>query len=158
MTASGAPAAGLAQQLQENLQAQQQCAQELLGLLQAEREALIHSDVARLESVTRDKSEAANVLQRLGNSLTQLRNAARAPSMDGWLASLRNGLPALWSELLALAAKCQAANQDNAVLLGTREAQLKQTLRAFRPAGAPEIYGRSGYAALGIAPRQLGSA
>jgi flagellar biosynthesis/type III secretory pathway chaperone len=158
MTAGPHPPAGLAQQVQANLQAQHGCAQQLLDILREEREALMRSDVARLETLTRNKSDAAGVLHRLGIQLSQLRSAARAPTVDGWLAGLRSGLPALWTELLTLAGKCQAANQDNAMLLGTREAQLKQTLRAFRPAGTPELYGRSGYAPLGIASRRFGSA
>src|SRR3546814_12639449 len=83
---------------------------------------------------------------------------ARAPAFDSWFVTLRNGRPALWDELLELAGRCRAANQDNAMLLSTREAQLKQTLRAFRPAGSPELYGRSGYSPLGIGARQFGAA
>lgn len=150
--------AGLAQQLQANLQAQRECAQQLLGVLQEEREALMRADVARLEALTQTKAGAAGLLQKLGATLQQLRGAARAPALPAWFAALRGGLPALWDELLRLAAQCQAANMDNAVLLAAREAQLKQTLRAFRPAGSPELYGRSGYAPLGLAARHFGSA
>ncbi|NGY04399.1 flagella synthesis protein FlgN [Solimonas terrae] len=156
MTALAHP--DIAQQLQANLQAQRDCAKKLLGIMQEERQALMASDVARLETITQSKSEAAGLLQTLGNTLLQLRKAAHAGSLDGWFVSLRNGLPALWDELLELAGKCRAANQDNAVLLGSREAQLKQTLRAFRPAGTPELYGRSGYAPLGLSARQFGAA
>lgn len=145
-------------QLQTNLQAQRDCAQKLLGIMQEERQALLASDVERLEAITRSKSEAASLLQTLGAALLQLRRGARAPGFDTWFVSLRNGLPALWDELLELAGRCRAANHDNAVLLGSREAQLKQTLRAFRPAGTPELYGRSGYAPLGLGARQFGSA
>lgn len=156
MTALATPE--IAQQLQANLQAQRDCAQKLLGLMQEERQALMASDVARLEILTQTKSEAATLLQQLGAALLQLRKAARAPSFDTWFVSLRNGLPALWDELLELAGRCRAANQDNAVLLGTREAQLKQTLRVLRPVGSPELYGRSGYAPLGLSARQFGAA
>lgn len=149
---------GTVAQLQANLQAQRDCAQELLALLQAEREALLAADVTRLETLTPTKADAAQRLQALGASLLQLRRSARAPGFDGWFATLRSGLPALWSELLELAARCERANRDNAMLLGAREAQLKQTLRAFRPAGTPELYGRSGYAPLGLAARQFGAA
>lgn len=156
MTALATPE--IAQQLQANLQAQRDCAQKLLGLMQEERQALMASDVARLETLTLTKSEAANLLQQLGASLLQLRKSARAPSFDSWFVSLRNGLPALWDELLELAGRCRAANQDNAVLLSTRESQLKQTLRALRPLGSPELYGRSGYAPLSLSARQFGAA
>ncbi|WP_028006967.1 flagella synthesis protein FlgN [Solimonas flava] len=146
----------LAQQLRGNLEAQRDCAQRLLGLLQEERTALIASDVERLETITRTKAEAAGLMQTLGQALQQLRGAA---SIERLLASLREHAPAaLWRELLGLAAQCQRANDDNAVLLGTREAQLKQTLRAFRPPESPELYGRSGYAALGLPARDFGSA
>ncbi|HEY9545299.1 MAG TPA: flagellar protein FlgN [Solimonas sp.] len=156
MTALAPP--DIAQQLQANLQAQRDCAQKLLGLMQEERRALMASDVERLETLTQTKSEAATLLQQLGAALLQLRMTARAPSFDSWFVTLRNGLPALWDELLELAGRCRAANQDNAMLLSTREAQLKQTLRAFRPAGSPELYGRSGYSPLGIGARQFGAA
>ena len=153
------PVASLETQLQANLQAQRECAQQLLALLREERTALMSSDVVRLETVTQTKAEAAARLQQLGDVLLGLRRAARVADVDALLAQLRlASLSALWKELLDLAAQCQRANQDNAVLLGTREAQLKQTLRAFRPAGAPELYGRSGYAALGLPARDFGSA
>ncbi|WP_028081898.1 flagella synthesis protein FlgN [Solimonas soli] len=149
----------LATQLQGNLQAQRDCAQQLLDILQAERAALTATDVERLEALTRSKAEAAGLLQKLGATLVQLRGAARMPDFNSWFAQLRlPSLAALWQELLALAEQCQRANLDNAVLLSTREAQLKQTLRAFRPAGAPELYGRSGYAPLDLPPRHFGSA
>lgn len=156
MTALAAP--DIAQQLQSNLQAQRDCAKQLLNLMQEERQALMASDVERLETLTKTKSEAATLLQQLGVTLLQLRKAARAPAFDSWFVSLRNGLPALWDELLELAGRCRAANQDNAMLLSAREAQLKQTLRAFRPVGTPELYGRSGYAPIGISARQFGVA
>lgn len=151
--------ANLATQLQGNLQAQRDCAKQLLGILQEERAALTATDVERLEAVTQRKAEAASLMQKLGAALAQLRGAARAPDMGQWLTQLRvPGLAALWQELLQLADQCQRANQDNAVLLGTREAQLKQTLRAFRPAGAPELYGRSGYTPLDLPARHFGAA
>ncbi|MGH8443879.1 MAG: flagella synthesis protein FlgN [Solimonas sp.] len=151
--------ATLAQQVQGNLQGQRDCAQQLLGILQDERAALMTSDVSRLEQLTQTKAEAAGVLQKLGTTLQQLRSAARVPNVDALFATLRAApLTALWGELLGLAEQCQRANQDNAVLLSAREAQLKQTLRAYRPAGAPELYGRGGYAPLGLPARNFGAA
>src|SRR3546814_4475588 len=100
MTALAPP--DIAQQLQANLQAQRDCAQKLLGLMQEERRALMASDVERLETLTQTKSEAATLLQQLGAALLQLRMTARAPSFDSWFVTLRNGLPALWDELLEL--------------------------------------------------------
>src|SRR3546814_1678115 len=88
MTALAPP--DIAQQLQANLQAQRDCAQKLLGLMQEERRALMASDVERLETLTQTKSEAATLLQQLGAALLQLRMTARAPSFDSWFVNLRS--------------------------------------------------------------------
>lgn len=144
----------LSEQFQQNLQAQHDCAEQLLGVLGEEHQALMASDVDQLERVTRIKSDAATRLQQLGATMNRLRGNQN-------LDTLLDAMPAparLWKQLRGLAARCQAANKDNAVLLAARESQLRQTLRALRPADTPELYGRGGHAGLGLTARRFGAA
>lgn len=143
--------------LQDNLQAQLDCARQLLGVLGEERGALIGSDVERLEHLTQTKAQAAGLLQNLGRTLLQLRGNLRV-GLDTWIAQIRPALLTQWQELLQLAEQCRRANDDNAMLLATREAQLRNTLRALRPAGTAEVYGRRGSFNLGLPGRSFGAA
>lgn len=153
---SGLQMPSLSQQLHDNLQAQHDCATELLSVLKDEHSALLAADVAKLEHVTRIKADAAGRLAQLGSTLNRLRGKQ---NLDTLLAGLPVSAPSrLWQQLRGLAGDCQRANQDNAVLLAARESQLRQTLRALRPADTPEIYGRGGRSGLGLAARRFGAA
>ena len=144
----------LSEQLHDNLQAQQQCAEQLLLVLKDEHNALLASDVAQLERVTQAKGEAASRLQQLGATMNRLRGNQ---NFDALLAAMP--APArVWKQLRGLAVQCQSANKDNAMLLASRETQLRQTLRALRPADSPELYGRAGRAGLGLTARRFGAA
>ncbi len=146
----------LGQQLQANLQAQHDCATLLLDVLREEHNALLGSDVERLERITQAKASAAGTLQQLGATMNRLRGGHE---LEALLARLPTGaVGALWRGLRQLAGQCQDANQSNALLLAARESQLRQTLRALRPADAPELYGRAGRPGLGLAGRRFGAA
>lgn len=147
----------LESQLQTNLQSQLDCTRQLLDVLGQERSALIGSDVERLEQLTRHKAEAAGLLQTLGRSLLQLRGNLRQ-GLDSWIASLRPALLSQWQELLQLAEQARRANDDNAMLLASRQAQLRNTLRAIRPQGSTEVYGRRGHFDMGLPGRSFGAA
>ncbi|SEQ19308.1 Flagellar biosynthesis/type III secretory pathway chaperone [Solimonas aquatica] len=149
--------ASLEDRLQQNLQAQLDCTRQLAELLSQERGALVGSDVERLEQLTQAKAEAAGQLQNLHRGLLQLRGNSRQ-ALDLWLGGLRAALLAQWRQLIELAEQCRRANDDNAQLLASREAQLRNTLRVLRPAGSAEVYGRRGSFDLGLPGRSFGSA
>src|SRR3546814_17058768 len=95
MTALAPP--DIAQQLQANLQAQRDCAQKLLGLMQEERRALMASDVERLATITQTKSDAATLLQPLGSAPLQLTTTVRPPSFYILFVTIQPGPRVTWA-------------------------------------------------------------
>jgi flagellar biosynthesis/type III secretory pathway chaperone len=141
-----------------NLSAQLACAENLAALLGRERSALLASDVAALETLTRDKDRHATELGRLGTALESMRAMARQPSILSLLQQLGVS-DDTWSRLSELAARCLQANRDNAALLGARQQQIRSALQLLQPAGAQQqVYGRAGAAPIDFGRRSFGAA
>lgn len=153
--------AQLAQHVTENLEAHHACAQRLATALQEERGALLANDIAALQRVTAAKAAASEQLEVLGITLERLRSNAGADSIDALMArsDASGRFRARWTDVIALARDCAAANRDNAALLDARSGQLRAALRMIGGAtGADQTYGREGGTAPGFAPRTFGSA
>jgi flagellar biosynthesis/type III secretory pathway chaperone len=149
-----------AQGLQQNLDAQHDCALQLLGLLDSERNALLANDVSSLETLTLAKGQAAERMASLGQRLERLRMDSGAAGIDALIAS--DGSDAArdrWAALTTLADQCLRANQANAALLASRQQQIRAALRVLQPASASQaVYGRGGHTGYHDGPRLLGQA
>lgn len=55
-------------------------------------------------------------------------------------ASLRSS----WQQLLELTGRCRNANQANGLIVGIRQAQIRQLLGVLRGTGGAQTYGRTG--------------
>jgi flagellar biosynthesis/type III secretory pathway chaperone len=146
--------------LQQNLDAQHDCAQQLLGLLGSERNALLANDVAALEDVTASKAQAADRMAGLGHSLERLRSGSAAASVDALIAHAgAEAARERWNALATLAEQCLQANQANAALLSSRQQQIRAALRVLQPAtNNDQTYGRGGHTGFHDGPRLLGQA
>jgi flagellar biosynthesis/type III secretory pathway chaperone len=146
--------------LQQNLDAQHDCALQLLGLLDRERHALLANDVTGLETVTAAKGEAAERMADLGQRLERLRRDCGATAVEVLVA--RDGSNAArdrWAALTTLADQCLRANQANAALLASRQQQIRAALGVLQPASAGQaVYGRGGHTGYHDGPRLLGQA
>lgn len=145
-------------EIDANLDAQLACAGTLEALLGRERDALVASDVASLETLTREKDHHADRLRQLGGTLEALRSAAGDASVSALLERL--GVAAdRWQRLGELAARCLQANRDNAALLTARQRQIRSALQLLQPAGArQQVYGRAGTSAFDFGTRSFGAA
>ena len=126
--------------------AQIDCATRLVGVLEAERVALVAGEVEALEAACSAKALAASQLQQLGERFAAKVGADRPSAEVEALLSREDGGDALvgrWRELGALAARCREANQANGVLLEAREKQVRAALAALQPE-PPAVYGRRG--------------
>lgn len=122
--------------LQENLNRHCDSLQLLIDLLQQEHEALQVEDAELLERITQSKAQAATHLNALARELPPVASVARSE-------------PALWAKLQSLAAQCQQANRNNALLLDLRTRAVRGRLDVLRSAYNPNaqqstVYGRSG--------------
>lgn len=130
--------------VRENLRQHVDSLQLLLELLQQEQAALPGEDVSALERITQSKAAAAEHLHELGRELLPLQATAMAATQE-------------WAEVQSLAARCQAANAENASLLDIRARTVRTRLQILRGGQGPSLYDRSG-ASSALGSRRLGLA
>lgn len=128
------------------IDAQIACAAQLVEVLDAERAALLDSDVDGLEQACSAKATAAARLQQLGERLaTKIGRDRKRAEVEAILLR-EDGGPALvdrWQELGRYAELCRDANHANGALLEAREKQVRGALAALQPE-PPAVYGRRG--------------
>lgn len=103
----------------------------LIGLLEAERDALARGDAEALPTLIRDKTEHIAALSHFsaqrGRILEAAGVAVGAPEIRGFLASSQGALDA-WEKLLAAARKAAGLNAANGFLTSTRLTSVSRAL------------------------------
>lgn len=133
--------------LPEVIDAQIECANRLITVLDEEHAALTGRSIEALEAACDAKAAAAQTLQRLGDRLQILAGPRRSGAeFEAWLARHPGGqaLIGSWRRLAGLAQTLADRNRRNGTLLDVREQQVRGALLALAPE-PPSTYGRSGY-------------
>lgn len=133
------------------LEEQIRCAEQMLGTLSRENEALVAGDAARLNAAGAEKARLVEALEALE---TERRSLAAAIE-TGFRNEAGDGTQ--WHTLLELVAACKRANQRNGALVRARGEQVRAALGIIRGAEA-SLYDGSGAAASNRGARTLGTA
>lgn len=133
-------------------------------LLRTEQAALAARDIEALLQIAPSKSEHIGALNELARRRANYLNgqsfAADRNGMAQWL--LVHGgsdsavLSATWHRLLETAARAQALNRENGVLIETRLQHNQRLLSALASGAQPSLYGPDGQTRMGGPGRDLG--
>lgn len=139
------------QGLSSILSEQIRCAEEMLGTLSRENEALVAGDTERLNAASAEKARLVETLEALETERRTLAAAIettfRQEAADG----------GQWQTLLELVAACKRANQRNGALVRARGEQVRAALSIVRGAES-SLYDDRGAAAASRGARTLGTA
>jgi flagella synthesis protein FlgN len=133
-------------------------------LLRTEQAALAERDIDALLQIGPSKAERIAALNDLARRRTAyLTGQSFSPDRDGmarWLlgqgGSDAGALSAAWQRLLDTAARAQALNRENGVLIETRLQHNQQLLSALASGAQPSLYGPDGQTRMGGTGRNLG--
>jgi flagella synthesis protein FlgN len=147
-----------------DLQAEAAAFDDFLELLRIEQAALAARDIEALLQIGPSKSERIGALNELARRraayLTAQAFAADRGGMAQWLlvqgGSDTVALSALWQRLLETAAKAQALNRENGVLIETRLQHNQRLLSVLASGVQPSLYGPDGQTRIGGPGRDLG--
>jgi len=133
-------------------------------LLRTEQAALAARDIEALLQIGPSKAERIGALNDLARRrAAYLTGQAFAPDRTGmaqWLlvqgGSDAGVLSAAWQRLLDTAARAQALNRENGVLIETRLQHNQRLLTALGSGAQPSLYGPDGQTRMGSTGRHLG--
>ena len=132
-------------------------------LLRTEQSALSVRDIEALLQIGPSKSERISALNDLARRRAAFLAAQALPTdrdgMAQWLAAQAGEgaqLSTLWQGLLDTAARSQALNRENGVLIETRLQHNQQLLSALASGAQPSLYGPDGQTRMGSPGRILG--
>ena len=128
-------------------------AQDMLGTLDRESQALLDSNPEALNSVGADKARLVEALEHLEHERRGLTDTLRIElkAQDGDDAGAR------WKKLLSLIEKCRERNQRNGAMVKARREQVLHALKLIRGSEL-ELYDSSGLKPSSSGARPLGSA
>jgi len=137
---------------------------DFLELLRTEQAALAARDIEALLQIGPSKSERIAALNDLARRRTAFLSSqafsADRNGMAQWLLGQGGSdaatLSALWQGLLDTAARAQALNRENGVLIETRLQHNQQLLSALASGAQPSLYGPDGQTRMGGPGRNLG--
>lgn len=141
--------------------------EQLCGILEAERTALLSADADRLLALSDAKSQAVERLADLAQARTDALHAlgldARMPDLGAHPTTRRGAenepIAASWQELLAAANRAQSLNHSNGELLSVRMTHNRAALDALNAAARRHsVYGPDGQNVLASSHRKLGQA
>jgi flagella synthesis protein FlgN len=139
------------------LHEQIRCAEEMLGALGRENQALVDGDPELLNTTGADKARLVEALEALETERRGLTEAIEAATAA---AAGPGGAPqstAEWQTLLRLIAACKDQNQRNGALVKARSEQVRMALNALRGA-EPQVYDPNGLKPSARSARRLGTA
>jgi flagella synthesis protein FlgN len=128
------------------------CAEEMLGVLGRERQALIEGNPESLNAAGAQKARLVETLETL-----EAQRRTCADTISAGFANERPSVEPQWQSLLTVIAACKEQNQRNGALLKARADQVRTALKVLRGA-EPEIYAASGHTPSSSSARSLGSA
>lgn len=141
--------------------------EQLCGILEAERSALLSADADRLLILSDAKSKVVEQLADLAQARTDALHTlgldTRMPDLGARLATRREAeserITASWQELLAAANRAQSLNRSNGELLSVRMTHNRAALEALNAAARRHsVYGPDGQNVLAPSHRNLGQA
>jgi flagella synthesis protein FlgN len=144
-------------------------AQHLLKVLQSETSALGRRDADALALAAADKTLALEVLEdierRRRDLCGRLGVGPGSAGMTAWLSAPGQAAPGApgvvdrWQALQRLLRDCQKANRANGMAVATLQRRVQQAMNLIRTGSTePAVYGPTGSAAAGVAPRAIARA
>jgi flagella synthesis protein FlgN len=135
-----------------------------VGLLEDEQRALFDGNADQLLVIAEEKNRASSQLSRLGLSRAHWLSArgfgSGRAAVTTWLNQLAHDSTqrAAWRQLLELASRAHALNQENGALIHSRMQHNQQALAVLLSAsGQAMLYGPDGQTFAGPGKRHLGS-
>ena len=147
-----------------DLQAEAAAFADFFELLRTEQAALESRDIEALLQIAPAKSEHIRALNDLARRrAVYLTGQSFTPDRSGmaqWLivhgGADQGSLSAIWRNLIDTAAKAQALNRENGVLIETRLQHNQRLMSALAAGVQPSLYGPDGQTRIGSTGRNLG--
>ena len=151
--------------LKRLLHTQGECAQQLFGTLESEREALAAGDAEQLDLLTRKKSDLLRQLESLGLEQQNLLDSVALDDSDAGLDTalawcdpsdeIRQSRKTLQGHL----ERCRTLNERNGLTVQYRMGYVRRALDVLNgdPAGTSNVYGKDGRTSSNVHSRLLAS-